>query len=324
MTARCADAVEKPSWSRWPTLARSRSSIVQQAAFAREAEAEHLARVGEAVQVRGERLEAVRVRGALGKDREVRAQPVEDDVHGRDVHALEQPVRGKDGEPGVAHAAQVDHEPVGARVAGGAPLVAVVDGGLVAVVAVGDEERALAERARRRDRRARRSTGAMRCVLPSRSCAVWAAAGPPKAASAAAASAAVTAPSSSGYSMKTWLSRGVRRAHQRQAVGLRAGVRLLVRQHDALGERRQAQAGHDSAPQALVAVGAAVGLLDEVEGRRLVAHEDAVVVPAPELRRRAGVGVVVAGQLPARRCRRMPGRASASTAVAGRSTWMAL
>ncbi len=47
---------------------------------------------------------------------------------------------GKDGQTGIVHARQADHDPVGAVVAGGAALGPVGESRLVAVMAVGDQQ----------------------------------------------------------------------------------------------------------------------------------------------------------------------------------------
>ena len=86
----------------------------------------------------GRRAVARRAAPAFG-DGERRAQAVDDLVDRRHVDVLEQTVRREDGQAGVVHVGEADHDPVGAVVAGGAALVAKREGGLVAVVAVGDQ-----------------------------------------------------------------------------------------------------------------------------------------------------------------------------------------
>ena len=83
---------------------------------------------------------------------------------------------------------------------------------------------------------------------------------------------------------------GMGGAVQIEAVHLGARVGLLVREHDAVLEVGEPQPGDEAAARALVAVGPPVDLVDQIDGRLGIAHQHAVRPPAAERGRGRGVG----------------------------------
>ena len=216
--------------------------------------------------------------------------------------ALEQAVRGEHGQAGIVHARQADHDPVGALVAGGAAFVAVGQGRLVAVVAVGDQELRSASSAATRSVTAPVSSR-RRQRLPSPSRASRAGAG-----GGAAASSAAPRRGRVGVEQEDLAQVGVGGAQQLETVDLGAGVRRLVGQHDARGEVLEAQQADEAAPRVLAAVGSGEALVDQVERR--------LGVGAPARRRRA---TPRAGRPP-----RRSAAAGSPPGATGSSRWIAL
>ena len=193
-------------------------------------------------------------------------------------------MRREDGQAGVVHVGEADHHPVGAVVAGRAALVAVGEGRLVAVVAVGDQhllvgqqrDDAVDGRARDRAQAAgvavavERHEGGRGRRRSRRQ-------GPPDLVVGV------------GVQQEDLAQVGVRRAQQFEAIDLGAGVRLFVGQHDARREVFEAQAADKAGARALLPVGAGEALLDQVEGRFVVGEQHALVAPGAQQLGRGGV-----------------------------------
>ncbi len=214
--------------------------------------------------------------------RQARERELRDVVH--------QPVRGEDGEPRVAQAAQVDHERVGAEVPHRPALVAVGQRRLVAVVAVGDVDGPLPEPlghaagggAGERGEAVRVAVAVVRLApggggqLGRRRVQV-------------AAHGAVVV----REQQEDLADVGVQGAVEPQAVDLGTLVRALVREHDSFVESGEPEPRDEPPAGALAAVRPRVHLVDDHDAGQLVADERSFLAPAAERRRRPRVGLVV-------------------------------
>ena len=191
---------------------------------------------------------------------------------------------GKTVSPGSLEAAEVDHERVGAEVAHRAALVPVRERRLVAVVAVGDVDRPVAERLGHALGGGAGDGGApVRVAVAVVRLAPGRGRQPGRRRGEQALDRAVVV----GEEQEDRAEVGVRGPVQAQPVDLGAGVRALVRQHHALVQGGQPEPRDEAPAGAFAAVRPRVRLVHDDDARQLVAHEHALLAPAAERGRRA-------------------------------------
>ena len=163
------------------------------------------------------------------------------------------------------------------RIAGGAPLGAVGQRRLVAVMTVGDVERAVREG---RGDAFRRSPGDGREAMAVAVAVMGFAPGGRIGFAAGRRQRRRHGAVVVRVQEEDLAEVGVGGAIEAQAVFLGSGVSPLVGQHHALVQIGEHEPGDEAAPGALDAVGAAIDLVHEVDGGLLVAHQHALIQPA--------------------------------------------